>query len=95
MTPLISVTEAARELAVSPTTVNNWLWAGKLPCVHQANGIRAIRREDLENTGRVLAQRAQAWRERRAVAEQPPPTPSLVQRRAKLKAAIAAILGKN
>lgn len=45
---LLSVSEAARVLGVSPGTVRRWSNSGTLACVRTPSGHRRFRRADLE-----------------------------------------------
>ena len=56
---LLLPSAAGRLLGVSSTTIRNWIYAGKLPAIRLSGGVRAIRREDVEQlAGERAAQTA-------------------------------------
>ncbi|ADG79950.1 DNA binding domain protein, excisionase family OS=Tsukamurella paurometabola (strain ATCC 8368 / DSM / CCUG 35730 / CIP 100753 / JCM 10117 / KCTC 9821 /NBRC 16120 / NCIMB 702349 / NCTC 13040) OX=521096 GN=Tpau_3366 PE=4 SV=1 [Tsukamurella paurometabola] len=45
---LVSTSDAARMLSVSPRTINRWAASGKLPAVDLPSGTRRFRLEDIQ-----------------------------------------------
>lgn len=48
MTELLTVSEAARELAVAAQTVRRWVDRGRLPAMRTSGGHRIFQRVDVE-----------------------------------------------
>lgn len=55
--------EAARDLHVSPKTINRWANDGRIPCIVTLGGHRRFRREDIDAAVRQMSDRGAALAE--------------------------------